>query len=627
MESQDFTRMVAEERDKLFEKAAVGRSEAEVQQIRDAYEFAYIAHNGQLRKSGHPYIIHPIVVATIVADELKLETNTVMAALLHDVVEDTGYSVEDIGERFGDDVAFLVRVVTKQKKTVYEMSKQLDNFKQMLDSINYDIRALLIKLADRLHNMRTLASMRPDKQMKIAGETDYFYAPLANRLGLYRIKNELENLSLRFRTPVEYAELERQIHLFEEENEDITERFMRPLRDRLLRAGIRAKVWCKNRGVCAIWRKIQLTGLSFRQVEPLQIVHIVFEYDPNRGLSEKNQCLEIYSVLTDLYKEKPGSLVNYIDSPKENGYQAIHSKVMCGSGRWMEVHIASERMDYNSALGCIAAGEGVEHWVETFKAVLKDIAECSKEDGFIENIVCNFYNDDITVFTPKGHAVVLPKGATAVDMAYEIHTDIGNRARYAKINGQLASLRTVLKRGDRVEIGMEVSACPQGEWLDSVKTYKARKAILAYLRKMETDTRKPPYKLCPLCRPLPGDEVSGFENQDGTITVHKRNCHEAISLSARAGDSIVSVSLSPDERKNFPVSVSVIGIDRDKMLYDLVKVISIDLNLSIDSLAITVKDAIATCLFGFEVHSVHELATAIDCLESVAGVEEVKRKN
>lgn len=624
---EDFNRILAERQAIFMEKVIAGRSEEDRVRILDAYRFAHKAHEGQYRKSGHPYIIHPISVATIVADELKLGTNPVIAALLHDVVEDTPHTVDEIRERFGEDVAFLVRVVTKQKKTVYEMSKQLDNFKQMLDSINYDIRALLIKLADRLHNMRTLDSMSPDKQMKIAGETDYFYAPLANRLGLYRVKTELENLSLRFRTPLEYAELEHQIALFEEENKETIERFLQPIRQRLQECGIKARVSCKNRGVCAIWRKMQLSGLSFRQVEPLQIIPIVFEVNPERGVSEKNQCLEIYSVLTDLYKEKPGSLVNYVDSPKENGYQAIHCKVMCSSGRWLEVHIASERMEYNSSLGCVAAGKGVEHWVETFKAVLRDIADCGKEDGFIESVVCNFYNDDITVFTPKGHSVVLPKGATPVDMAYEIHTDIGNHAKYARINGQLASLRTVLKRGDRVAIGTEEEACPQEEWLGFIKTYKARKAVTNFLRKAKAGQQPSKYRLCPDCCPLPGDEVSGFRNEDGTITVHKRNCHKAISLSAKAGDSIVSVDLQADEKKKFPVSIRVKCIDRDKLLFDLVKVISIELNLLIDGLSITVTDSIADCIFGFEVSSVDELTAVIASISQVRGVEEVKRKS
>ncbi|WP_251620531.1 RelA/SpoT family protein [Odoribacter lunatus] len=624
---EDFDRILEERRALLMEKAAAGRSEEELSRIREAYEFARKAHEGQYRKSGHPYIIHPVSVATIVADELKLGTNPIIAALLHDVVEDTDYTIEEVRDRFGEDVAFLVRVVTKQKKTVYEMSKQLDNFKQMLDSINYDIRALLIKLADRLHNMRTLDSMRPEKQMKIAGETDYFYAPLANRLGLYRVKTELENLSLRFRTPLEYAELEGQIAAFEEENRETMEQFLRQVRGRLEENGIKARVTCKNRGVCAIWRKMQLSGLAFRQVEPLQIVSIVFENNPDRLISEKNQCLEIYSVLTDLYKEKPGSLVNYVDSPKENGYQAIHCKVMCTNGRWLEVHVASERMEYNSALGCVAAGKGVEHWVENFKAVLHDIADCSKEDGFIENVVCNFYNDDITVFTPKGHSVVLPKGATVVDMAYEIHTDIGNHAKYARINGLLAPLCTVLKRGDRVAIGTEREACPQREWLEFVKTYKARKAVTNYLRKIGAERRGSVYRLCPECRPLPGDEVSGFKNENGTITVHKRNCPTAISLSAKAGDSIVPVSLQVDRGKRFPVSIRVRGVDRDKLLFDLVKVISVDLDLPIDGLEITVKDCIADCIFGFEVCSVEDLTAVMTCISQVKGVEEVKRKS
>lgn len=624
---EDFSRILDEKRAFLMEKAADGRDRGELARIADAYEFARQAHEGQYRKGGHPYIIHPVEVATIVADELKLGTNPIIAALLHDVVEDTPHTVDEIRERFGEDVAFLVRVVTKQKKTVYEMSKQLDNFKQLLNSINYDIRALLLKLADRLHNMRTLGSMSADKQMKIAGETDYFYAPLANRLGLYRIKTELENLSLQFRTPLEYAELEHQIALFEEENKETIERFLQPIKSRLEECRIKAKVTCKNRGVCAIWRKMQLSGLSFRQVEPLQIISIVFDTNPERGISEKNQCLEIYSILTDLYKEKPGSLVNYVDSPKENGYQAIHCKVMCSSGQWVEVHIASERMEYNSTFGCIAAGKEVEHWVETFKAVLRDIAECGKEDGFIESVVYNFYNDDIAVFTPQGHSVVLPKGATPVDMAYEIHTDIGNHAKYARINGQLASLRTVLKRGDRVAIGTEEDAVPQEGWLEFIRTYKARTAVTNFLRKAKAEQIASEYRLCTECCPLPGDEVAGFQNEDGTITVHKRNCRTAISLSAKAGDSIVTVNLKADEKKRYPVSIHIKGIDRDKLLFDLVKVMSIDLNLPIDGLSITVTDSIADCVFGLEVSSVDELTAVMDCLGRIKGVEEVKRKS
>lgn len=451
---QSYDQHIQQQVTTLFQAMEQRVTPEEMGRIKTAYALADEAHKSQKRKTGEPYIIHPIAVAYIVGKELMLGANPVIAAFLHDVVEDTPYTIEDIEERFGEDVAFLVRVVTKRKKEHYEMSKQLDNFKQMLDSVHYDIRAILIKLSDRLHNMRTLESMRPDKQMKIAGETDYFYAPLANRLGLYDIKTELENLSLRYRCPREYTMLADLLQKDEAENRirlaHFTDRISRLLSDN----GIRARLEIMYREPYSIWRKMQATGRDFKHLDYRHVIHIIFPDDLQ--VSEKNMSLRIYSLLTDEFKEKPGGIANYIDSPKENGYQSFHVKLLCEQGIWEEIHISSERMVRNSRLGCVAGRteKNIDNWIEKFKAVLQDIAYHSQEGSFMESVVTSFYNDDIMVFTPQGRPVILPQRATALDFAFEIHSRIGEHAQYARVNGKLCSIKTVLHRGDCVEIGV-----------------------------------------------------------------------------------------------------------------------------------------------------------------------------
>lgn len=620
MESIDFDKMVTRNRDHFFALAAKGRPAEDMELIKQAYYLAEEAHRPQERKSGEPYIIHPIAVATIVCCELQLGTNPIIAALLHDVVEDTHYTIEDIRERFGDDVAFLVQVVTKEKKKEYEMSRQLDNFRQMLNSIHYDIRALLIKLADRLHNMRTLNSMNADKQMKIAGETDYFYAPLANRLGLYEVKSELENLSLRYRSPEEYAKIEEQVNQYIETEGPNIIAFCEPIARMLEENGITATILPRFRSPYSIWRKRLTSGQMFNHLEHKHIINIIFSGRDHT--SEKNQCLEIYSLITDLYKEKPGSLTNYINSPKENGYQSLHMKVMCNKGLWVEIHICSERMSYNSRMGCIVErATGVDKWIEKFKSVLQDIAYHSKEGGFIENVVTSFYQDDIIVFTPQGNSVVLPKGASALDFAYEIHSNIGNHAKFARINGKLSSVKTTLMRGDRVEIGIHDDIHPRPDWLDVVITYKARKNITSYLRKAKAEQVSLP-RYCPVCHPIPGDEVVGFCDNENLITIHKRNCPEAISIAARNGESIVEVDFAVTSAL-FPVRIQILAVDRHNLLTNLISVISQELHLSITNLTTTTCDEIVNCFIDFSVHSAGELSAIISHLSQIENVEEV----
>ena len=618
-------RMVEEMHDELMARAAELLPEADLPRVEAAYQLAKKAHAPQFRKSGIPYITHPISVARTALVELGLGTNSIMAALLHDVVEDTEYTIENIQEAFGEDVAFLVSVLTKKEAEEYKVSKQIDNFKQMLDSINYDIRALLIKLSDRLHNMRTLGSMRTDKQMKIASETDYFYAPLANRLGLYEIKSELENLSLKFRSPQEYERIEKKIISYMKLHEKDIEDFLGPIREALTAEGIEAKVYGRPRSVYALWRKMKDTGQTFRELEHIHLVDVIFPFNAKRYKSEKNQCLAVYSIITDLYKERPYGFINYVDQPKENGYQALHTQVMTSMGGWSEIHISTETMHRNTQFGCVLdRTESIDAWVQKFRTILRDIAQSGAESAFMESVVSSFYNDDIIAFTPNGDSVILPKGSTVLDLAYDIHTNVGNHAKFARINGKLNSIFTVLKRGDRVDVGTDITSLPEPKWLEHVNTYKARRAVNVSLSKSGISADEFPYELCPECNPLPGDEITGFKSKEGKVFVHKRNCKLAISRSAKEGDLLVNVDLPILPNRTYPTQIEINSVDRDGLLFDLVDVISHTLHLSIDELHTTTEDYIVTTKIKMHVPSAFELSEAMRIIEQVKGVEEVR---
>ncbi len=616
-----YNQLIQSNVDELLGRMCCKCNEEDLGRLRAAFEFAREAHSPQKRKSGEPYIIHPVNVARIVAEELELGVDPVIAAFLHDVVEDTSYTIEDIKERFGEDVAFLVGVVTKEKKDKYIQSKQVDNFRQILASMQYDVRALLIKLADRLHNMRTLNSMRPDKQMKIAGETDYFYAPLANRLGLYHVKTELENLSFQYRCPREYALLERLLaEEFESERAHI-EAFTSKIESLLAKGGIKARTEVRYRKPYSIWMKMHSKGCDFAHVNTKYYVRVV--YQTQEPWSEKDTSLRIYSILTDVFKERPGSVSNYIDAPKENGYQSFQVKLLNEKGRWEELHISSERMVRNGRLGCAAerTDENIQAWLDKFNELLKEVADQEAGMDFMDGVTSSFYYDDIMVFTPKGKCVILPKGATALDFAFEIHSRIGEHAHYARINGKLSSVKTVLKRGDCVEIGTSDTVEPDSSWLNHVSTYKARKFINSYLSRKQGSR----FVRCPNCHPLPGDEVIGFKNADGSIQVHKRNCQTAIRLASQHGDSIVAVNFEDECTCLYPVRISVRAIDRYHLLSDLVDCITEKLHLSMIGLSTETIDHIGVCTIDFEVHSMNELQTAMDSIAAIDGVDEVQR--
>ena len=607
--------------EELFHRMEQKVSTKEIDRLRAAFEFAREAHSPQRRKSGEPYIIHPVCVARIVAEELELGADPVIAAFLHDVVEDTHYTIEDIRERFGDDVAFLVGVVTKEKKDKYVQSKQVDNYRQILASMQYDVRALLIKLADRLHNMRTLSSMRPDKQMKIAGETDYFYAPLANRLGLYHVKTELENLSFKYRCPREFALLEKLLAEEFEQKDRHIRHFTSRIERLLEEGGIKARTEVRYRRPYSIWMKMHSKGCDFAHVDTKYYVRVI--YQPLESWSEKDTSLRIYSILTDAFKERPGSVSNYIDAPKENGYQSFQVKLLNDQGKWEELHISSERMVRNGRLGCAAerTDDNIQSWLNKFNELLKEVADRDEGLDFMDDVTSSFYYDDIMVFTPKGRGIILPKGATALDFAFEIHSRIGEHAHYARINGKLSSVKTVLKRGDCVEIGTNEETEPQADWLTHVSTYKARKFITTYLARQG----KSDFIRCPHCHPLPGDEVIGFKKQDGSIEVHKRNCQTAIRLASQDGDSIVAVNFDDDTNRLYPVRISVRAIDRYHLLSDLVECITEKLHLSMRGLRTETADNIGVCTIDFAVHSMGELQTAMESIGAIPGVDEVQR--
>lgn len=605
----------------IFTMLAKRLDEEQMKMVRAAYNFAAVAHKDQKRKTGEPYIIHPIAVARIVAEEMGLGANPVMAAFLHDVIEDCPYTIDDIRERFGDDVAFLVGVVTKQKKAKYDKSKQVDNFRQILSSVQFDVRAILVKLADRLHNMRTLSSMRPDKQMKIASETDYFYAPLANRLGLYNVKTELENLSFRYRCPREYDKLEKQLAELQLAEKDDVDAFVAKAQEILAANDIEARIELRMRSPYSIWRKMQAHGCDFHHVDGKHYLRIIYNAD---GLhEEKKMSLHIYSVLSDNFKERPCSVVNYINAPKENGYQSFHVKVLNMQGTWEEIHISSERMIRNNRFGCTAerTEENVKAWLEKFKEVLKDIAFHTNEMDYMDGVTASFYYDNIIAFTPKGRCIVLPKDATALDFAFEIHTQVGLHAVYARVNGKLSSVKTVLHRGDCVEIGTADDAMPEADWLGHVLTYKAKRSLGSFFANRPVME----YKRCTCCHPLPGDEVIGFKGADGKITLHKRNCPSAIRLASEQGDSIVAVNFEEDDRFLFPVRICIRGVDRHHLLSDVVACITEKQNLSISKLVTETKDRIVETTVDFEVHSAEELQQAIDSIGEINNVDEVAR--
>ncbi len=463
--------------------------------IKKAFFLAKEAHKGVRRRSGEPYIIHPIAVAKIVVDEIGLGVKSVVAALLHDVVEDTTYTVEEIESMFGAKIASMVDGLTKMAGVFNSnVSEQAENFRKVLLTLSDDVRVILIKIADRLHNMRTLGAMPPNKQIKITSETIYLFAPLAYRLGLYGIKTELEDLSLKYRFPQDYAEIERKIHETELKRSQLIETFNAPIIEKLRSSGIDFEISGRVKSIYSIWLKMQAKQIPFEEVYDLFAIRIIFK--PTAIIPEKSQCWHIYSLITDIYQPKPDRIRDWVTIPKANGYEALHMTVMGPGGMWVEVQIRSERMEeiaergfaahwkYKHASLSSSGEDDFDRWLKKVREALNSPTENAVD--FLDNFKMTLYTTEVVVFTPRGESRKLPKGATALDFAYDIHTKLGHKAIGAKINHKIESIFTPLMNGDQVEIISSENNTPKREWLAHVTTAKARQAIRNYLKR-DTD--------------------------------------------------------------------------------------------------------------------------------------------
>ena len=469
-----------------------------VERITKAFTFANQAHAGVKRRSGEPYIMHPIAVARIVCREMGLGSTSICSALLHDVVEDTEYTVEDIRDMFGEKIAQIVDGLTKISGGIFgeQASAQAENFRKLLLTMSDDIRVILIKIADRLHNMRTLGSMLPAKQFKIAGETLYLYAPLAHRLGLFSIKTELEDLSFKYEHPQEYAFINLKLKTTENVRKTLFEHFAAPVNKKLQEMGLHYEMQSRVKSVYSIWNKMQSKGVSFEDIYDIYAVRIIF--DPLPGVDEKNQCWDIYSAITDIYRIRPDRIRDWVSRPKANGYQALHLTVMGPDGQWVEIQIRSRRMDEIAEKGFAAHWKYKEHnveedteldkWLQTITEILESPDPNALD--FLDTIKLNLFSSEIFVFTPKGDIKTLPQGATALDFAYALHSDIGNKCIGAKVNHRLVPLSHPLASGDQVEVLTSRSQVPQPEWLNFVTTARARARIDAYLKKVRREAAK-----------------------------------------------------------------------------------------------------------------------------------------
>ena len=470
-----------------------------VEIITKAFNFANQAHKGIKRRSGEPYIMHPIAVASIVCNEIGLGSTSICAALLHDVVEDTDYTVEDIENIFGPKIAQIVDGLTKISGGIFgdRASAQAENFKKLLLTMSNDIRVILIKIADRLHNMRTLGSMLPNKQYKIAGETLYIYAPLANRLGLYKIKTELENLSFKYEHPEEYAEIEEKLNATAAERDKVFNDFTAPIRTQLDKMGLKYRILARVKSIYSIWNKMQTKHVPFEEIFDLLAVRIIFE--PRNEEDELNDCFDIYVSISKIYKPHPDRLRDWVSHPKANGYQALHVTLMGNNGQWIEVQIRSERMNdvaeqgfaahwkYKEGGGSEDEGE-LEKWLKTIKEILDDPQPDAID--FLDTIKLNLFASEIFVFTPKGELKTMPQNSTALDFAFSLHTDIGSHCIGAKVNHKLVPLSHKLQSGDQVEILTSKSQRVQPQWEVFATTARARAKIAAILRKERKANQK-----------------------------------------------------------------------------------------------------------------------------------------
>lgn len=708
-----------------------------VEIIEKAYKFAREAHQGIRRRSGEPYIMHPIAVATIVSQEIGLGSTSICSALLHDVVEDTDYTIEDIEAQFGKKIAQIVEGLTKiSAGGIFRShtSTQAENFRKLLLTMSDDIRVVLIKMADRLHNMRTLQSMPTAKQYKIAGETLYIYAPLAHRLGLFAIKTELEDLSFKYEHPEAYRNIDEQIEKSSPHNREVFESFAQPIKERLDRLGLKYEFKARIKSYYSIWKKMETKHVPFDEVYDYYAARIVFEC-PNDA-DEKRISWNIYSEITDLYKLHPDRTRDWISTPKANGYRALHLTVMGPDGNWVEVQIRSHRMDDIAERGFAAhwkykIGEGEEEselaaWLQTIEDILKN-PEPNAID-FLDTIKLNLFASEIVVFTPKGELITLPKDATVLDMAFTLHTEIGTHCIAGKVNHKLVPLSHRLSSGDQVEVLTSKGTRPSPEWEKYLVTAKGKTRLRAALRHdrrviidkgkakfneflvqnnlssdSETMTRilnsqhaankedlfymvgnndvvlsmqalkpqkstskgifnkllhnpfssksknaiqgtkpenegidskktyvlktingKRNYLLQNCCKPIPGDDVLGFINDNNEVVVHKVDCPVAMKLKSSFGPRIVQTQWE-NTRAKFLASIGIEGIDRIGILQEIIYLISTNLTINIKRLEIAADDGVFHCNLNVLIENTEVVTQLCKRLKKVKGVNSAAR--
>ena len=727
-----------------------------VEIITKAFNFANQAHKGIRRLSGEPYILHPISVAKIVCNEIGLGSTSISAALLHDVVEDTDYTVEDIENIFGPKIAQIVDGLTKISGGIFgeHASAQAENFKKLLLTMNDDIRVILIKIADRLHNMRTLESQAPNKQYKIAGETLYLYAPLAYRLGLNKIKTELENLSFKYEHPEEYREVENKLQETAAERDKVFKEFTAPIREQLDKMGLKYRIIARVKAVYSIWNKMQTKHVTFDEVYDILAVRIIFE--PISIDEEMNNCFDIYVKLSQIYKPHPDRIRDWVSHPKANGYQALHVTLMANNGQWIEVQIRSERMNDIAEQGFAAHWKYKEgaaqaedisptdddpelnKWLITIKEILDDPEPDALD--FLDTIKLNLFAQEIFVFTQKGDIKTLPQNSTVLDFAFSLHTELGAHCIGAKVNHKLVPLSHKLSSGDQVEILTSRSQKVQPEWENIAATAKARAKIASILRKEakvtqqkgmnllseflktegiyvdemvlnkltrlhekpnhdslleaigsqsitlgeddlnilkgknnsswrrflklpfgnkdknETDTKEEPqeqqpvmekkqvkqltkqilklteesiqnkYIIADCCQPIPGDDVLGYLDVKGKITIHKRQCPVAVKLKSSYGNRIIATQWDTHKQLTFLVTINIKGLDRMGLLNDVTQVISHQMSVNIRKVIIETVEGIFEGNIQMYVHDVDDVHAIIAELKRIKNIQEVIRE-
>ena len=725
----------------LLDRYLESKHRKKVEIITKAFNFAKQAHKGVRRRSGEPYILHPIAVARIACVEIGLGSTSICSALLHDVVEDTDYTVEDIENLFGPKIAQIVDGLTKISGGIFgdRASAQAENFKKLLLTMNDDIRVILIKIADRLHNMRTLGSMLPSKQYKIVGETLYIYAPLANRLGLNRIKTELEDLSFKYEHPETYKEIQDKLQATQAERESVFTEFTAPIRAQLDKMKIPYRILARVKSPYSIWNKMQTKHITFEEIYDILAVRIIFT--PRNEEEELNDCFDIYVAISKIYKPHPDRLRDWVSHPKANGYQALHVTLMSNKGQWIEVQIRSERMNdvaeqgfaahwkYKEGGGSEDEGE-LSKWLKTIKEILDDPQPDALD--FLDTIKLNLFASEIFVFTPKGEIKTMPQNCTALDFAFSIHTFLGSHCIGAKVNHKLVPLSHKLQSGDQVEILTSKSQKVQPSWINFATTAKAKVKIQAILKrekkemqqkgedmltdffhqenlpsndenikklcnlhhvknydeltlnigqgifslgeadknelkekpsptnwkkyisfafggtsknkqeekqaeqpalnidkkkiiKLTPDAIQKNYILADCCKPIPGDDVLGYIDDNNRIVIHKRQCPIAAQLKTSFGNRLLAVEWETGKALNFPVNVYIKGIDGIGVLNQVTQVISQQLNVNIHKLNIESNDGIFEGRIQLYVHDVDDVNTICTNLKKIDHIKKVTR--